>query len=248
MVPSPAIGEPSRSIPTFSMPTTTWAMRSAQQGRLAESVSCYEQALRLKPDNPQMHLSRSLSWLQMGDFERGWPEYEWRLKCKEYAIPSFAQPRWDGTPLEGRTILLYADHGLGDTLQFIRYAPLVQERGGPCDCGMSKKDRRPAGELSGSRTRRRRRRLCCRSMPCYAPLMSLPLILGTTLELGAFTVPYLEADPAIVDRWRAEVGPTDAFKIGVVWQGNPQYRRDRERSFRLAELETTRQNSGGPAW
>ena len=61
------------------------------QGHLAESVSCYEQALELKPGNPQMHLSRALAWLQMGDFERGWPEYEWRLKCKEYAIPAVSR-------------------------------------------------------------------------------------------------------------------------------------------------------------
>src|SRR5262249_6257805 len=100
------------------------------QGLLTGSVRCYEQPLRIRRDSPQMRLSRSLVWLQMGDFERGWPEYEWRLKCNEFAIPSFAQPRWDGAPLEGRTILLYADHGLGDSLQFVRYAPLVQKRGG----------------------------------------------------------------------------------------------------------------------
>ena len=77
-----------------------------------------------------MHLNRALAWLQMGDFERGWPEYEWRLKCRDFAIPPIPAPRWDGSPLEGQTILLYADHGFGDTIQFIRYAPLVSERGG----------------------------------------------------------------------------------------------------------------------
>jgi len=93
------------------------------QGNLALSVSCYEQAMKLKPDNPQIYLSRAMSWLQMGDFERGWDEFEWRLKCKEYAIPAFEQPLWDGGSLEGRTILLYADHGWG-----IRFNLFVMRR------------------------------------------------------------------------------------------------------------------------
>ena len=124
------------------------------QGHLADSVRCYEQALKLKPRNPEMHLSRALSWLQMGDFDRGWAEYEWRLKCKEYTIPALEQPRWDGGSLDGRTILLYADHGLGDTLQFVRYAPLVKDARRPCDRGVSSKDRPLDRELRGGRTRR----------------------------------------------------------------------------------------------
>ncbi len=100
------------------------------RGRLPESVAAYERALSLRPDNPQVRMSRALCWLQMGDFERGWPEYEWRLRCQEFAIPPFRQPLWDGSPLDGRSIVLYADHGLGDSIQFIRYAPMVQARGG----------------------------------------------------------------------------------------------------------------------
>ena len=93
-------------------------------------MTYYDQALNLKPDFAQVHLSRSLLRLQMGDFAQGWSEYEWRFQCKEYATPPFPQPLWDGSRLDDRTILLYADHGLGDTLQFVRYAPLVCERGG----------------------------------------------------------------------------------------------------------------------
>src|SRR5262249_16046235 len=100
------------------------------QGRLAEALACYDHALRLRPDHAQVHLSCSLNRLQMGDFERGWAEYECGWGVREFPRPHFPQPVWDGTPLRGRTILLYADHGLGDTIQFIRYAPLIQDRGG----------------------------------------------------------------------------------------------------------------------
>ena len=207
-------------------------------GDLAESVSCYEKALELKPGNPQMHLNRALAWLQMGDFDRGWPEYEWRLKCNEYTIRAVPpQPRWDGAPLEGRTILLYADHGLGDTIQFIRYAPLVRERGGrvvvQCQQSIAGLVATSAGidqvVVEGSPLP---------EFAVYAPLMSLPMIFGTTLASVPACVPYLTGDAKVTNAIRAELGRTGAFRIGVAWQGNPRHRRDRERSFRLSKLET----------
>ena len=121
------------------------------QGKLTESVASYERALELKPDDPQVRMSRALCWLQMGDFERGWAEYEWRLKCKEFSIPAFRQPLWDGSPLERRPILLYADHGLGDSIQFIRYAPHGQGAGRASDRGMPAAARPAPSNLPGRR-------------------------------------------------------------------------------------------------
>jgi Tfp pilus assembly protein PilF len=206
------------------------------QGHLARSVNCYDQALRLKPDHPLVHLSRALSWLQMGDFERGWPEYEWRLRCKEYAIPAFRQARWDGTPLEGRSILLYAECGFGDTIQFIRYAPQVSERGGRVIVACKKPIARLVASCPGVEQVVSEGDLLP-EFAVYAPLMSLPLILGTTLSSVPAPVPYLGTDLELISRWKAETGPPGPFKIGVVWQGNPEYREDRERSFRLCQLE-----------
>ena len=215
------------------------------QGHLAESVSCYEKALELKPGDPQMHLNRALAWLQMGDFERGWPEYEWRLKCKEYAIPAFQQPQWDGAPLEGRTILLYADHGLGDTLQFIRYAPLVKERGGHVIVACRKPIARLVASCPGVQQVIPEGSLVP-EFAVYAPVTSLPMIFGTTLSSVPARVPYLAADAALVSRWRDELSSPGAFKIGVAWQGNPRYRRDSERSFRLSKAGERRQDPRSP--
>ena len=129
----------------------------------------------------------------MGDFERGWPEYEWRLKVSQYAIPSFRQPLWDGSPLDGRTILLHADHGLGDAIQFVRYVPLVRQRGGRVILQCC----RPLARLLASSPGIDRVVVLGEDVPdtdVYAPLMSLPRIFGTTLETIPADVPYLFPD------------------------------------------------------
>ncbi len=213
------------------------------QGKLTESVASYEQALEVKPDNPQVRMSRALCWLQMGDFERGWAEYEWRLKCREFSIPAFRQPLWDGSPLDGRPILLYADHGLGDAIQFIRYAPMVKARGGRVIVACRQPLARILATCAGIDQVFAEGSLLP-EIAFYAPLMSLPRILGTSLASVPAEVPYLTADTALVNQWHDELGPGGGFRVGIAWQGNPRYRRDHQRSFRLAQLEPLAQVAG----
>jgi Flp pilus assembly protein TadD len=213
------------------------------QRRMAEALECYDQALRLQPDHADVHLSRALAWLELGEFERGWPEYEWRLKCRQYSIPAFRQPLWDGSPLNGRTILLYADHGLGDALQFIRYAPLVHQRGGRVilTCGQ------PLARLLATCPGVDRVVVEGEGSPeaeVYAPLMSLPRIFGTTLATIPAQVPYLFPDEARVELWRDQISSSDELHVGITWQGNPQNTRDRARSFRLSQFEPIARRAG----
>ncbi len=100
-----------------------------QLGASDSAVACYEMALRLKPNYPDARWNRSLMLLQAGDFEQGWQEYEWRWQVEPLSPRALSQPSWQGEPLAGKTILLYAEQGLGDTLQFVRYAPLVKRLG-----------------------------------------------------------------------------------------------------------------------
>ncbi len=213
------------------------------QRRSAEAMECYDEALRIRPDHAQVHLSRALLRLQLGDFEPGWAEYEWRLKCKDYAIPSYPRPLWDGSPVDGQTILIYGDHGLGDTLQFIRYAPLVQDRGGRVVVAVRKPLARilascpgvemviPEGELLPD-------------FAVYIPATSLPRIFGTTLATVPAQIPYLAADSDLVKRWGDEIGRENGFRIGIAWRGNPAYTRDRQRSFALTQFEPLSQLEG----
>jgi tetratricopeptide (TPR) repeat protein len=206
-------------------------------GYFQEALSCYAEALRLQPDHAEAHMNRGVTCLLLGDFERGWPEYEWRWRCEDTPAPAVKGTAWDGSPLAGRTILLWSEQGLGDTFQFLRYAPLVKARGGFVIVAT-----RPA--LS--------RILACaagidRLVPLdeaatipfdvQAPLLSLPWLLGTTLATVPASVPYLSADPHLVARWRQELAPFRGLKVGIAWQGNPRYPADGQRSIPLAEFE-----------
>ncbi|HMC90058.1 MAG TPA: DUF6165 family protein [Gemmataceae bacterium] len=204
-------------------------------GNLAGARAGFESALRLKADYAEAHLGRAFTLLLQGDFEAGWAEYEWRWKCKEFTPFAFQQPVWDGSPLAGRTILLHAEQGLGDTLQFIRYAALVKERGGrvlvacqkpllPILKGCPGVDQWVPYDAP------------LPDFDVYAPLLSLPRLFGTSLASIPAAVPYVFADAELIERWGRELDRYTALKVGVAWQGNPRYSGDRKRSFPLEKL------------
>jgi Flp pilus assembly protein TadD len=206
-----------------------------EQGWLDEAAACYEQALRLDPDSASTHWNLSLTWLQMGDYERGWREYEWRWKRKGAAMRPFRQPLWDGSPLDGCTILLHSEQGLGDTIQFVRYAALVKQHGGrvvlecpsillPLFASVPGVDQLVA---EGTELPK---------FDVHAPLMSLPRLLGTTLTTVPADIPYLSPDPALVETWHQRLATTDGIKVGICWQGNPNHKWDRHRSVPLAQF------------
>jgi tetratricopeptide (TPR) repeat protein len=207
----------------------------ARQGRFEEAMASQEEALRLRPGFADAHYSRGLALLLQGDFEHGWPEYEWRWQRPGHEPRVFAAPLWDGTPLQGRTILLHAEQGLGDTIQFLRYAPLVQERGGTVvvEC-------QPA-LLALAATCPGIEQLLPQGAPLpafevHAPLLSLPSILGTTLAHVPADIPYLRARPDLIEQWRRQLDEPGTFNVGIAWQGNPAFPQDHLRSFPLKEL------------
>jgi tetratricopeptide (TPR) repeat protein len=188
------------------------------QGRLDEALSCYDKSLQLDPNYPEGHVGRAEILLLRGDFAGGWAEYEWRWRCPDLPPREFRQPPWDGAPLAGKTILLHAEQGLGDIMQFIRYAARVKQRGGTVLVET------PPELLPLLARCRGADRWLARGEPlpdfdCHAPLMSLPHILGTTLATVPADVPYLFADETLVARWRAELRAGPGFKVGINWRG-----------------------------
>jgi Tfp pilus assembly protein PilF len=204
-------------------------------GRYDEGLACFQLATWLNPRSPA-RWARALALLAKGDHERGWPEYEARWQLADIPPRTFVQPRWDGSPLNGRTILLHREQGLGDTLQFIRYTSMVQARGGKviveCSAGLM-----PLLSGCAGIDRLVEEGTDLPEFDVHAPLMSLPLLCGTTLATIPAGVPYLYADPDAVEDWRGRLGRSSAFKIGIVWQGNPAYVNDRYRSIPLVEFE-----------
>jgi tetratricopeptide (TPR) repeat protein len=204
----------------------------ALSGRFDAALESLGKALELRPDHADAHFERALVWLVQGDWRRGLAEYEWRWKTGRFPPVPYRLPAWDGSPLAGRSILLHAEQGIGDTIHFVRYAPLVKERGGVtvvvCPDNLLPLLSRCPGidRLVGS------------SVPlpsCHvqASLQSLPHLLGTTPDTIPARVPYLLADPALVERWRGELPAGPAFKVGITWAGSPGYRRDHLRSIPL---------------
>jgi tetratricopeptide (TPR) repeat protein len=204
-----------------------------EQGRLEEAVAGYEIALWLQPDSASTHWNRALAWLQAGDFRRGWAEYEWRWKRGRSAPRRFRQPAWDGSAAPGQTVLIYQEQGLGDMIQFIRYAALVKQRAAAVivEC--------PASLIPLFSTCPGIDRLVAEGtelppFDVHTPLLSLPALLGTTLESIPADVPYLTAEPERVGAWARVLDDLPGFKVGIAWQGNPRHPWDRHRSIPLA--------------
>jgi tetratricopeptide (TPR) repeat protein len=205
-----------------------------RQGRVDEAAAAYQEAIRHKPAYAEAHENLARAWLALGRWREAWPEYEWRWKAKDAAPRRFRQPRWDGDDLGGRTVLVYAEQGLGDTIQFVRYAALVRDRGGHVvlECPPPL-----VPLLSGSPGVEH---VVGRGTPLpdfdvQVPLLSLPGLLGTyTPECVPAAVPYLSTDPRQGGRWRERLAADPAFKVGIAWQGNPKYTGDRFRSIPLA--------------
>jgi Flp pilus assembly protein TadD len=211
-------------------------------GRFSETEKCYRSALRHKPDGDIAHTNLGMLKLLQGDFHAGWPLYEWRLRSKNFPFPLYPLPFWDGASLVGKTIVLHAEQGLGDTIQFIRYARLVKQFGATvflaCPAELVKILRSCPGIdqifTTGSRL-----------PPCdfQAMLLSLPGIMTTTLTTIPTSVPYVIPDRELINHWRRELGHEKEFKIGIVWQGNPRISQpgcraaDKRRSFALEHFE-----------
>jgi hypothetical protein len=207
------------------------------QGHFTQARALYQQTLRVNPHQADALLNLATLQLLEGDFENGWRNYEWRWRASSYqaARRNFAQPLWRGEPLQGARILLHAEQGFGDSLQFLRYLPLVQAAGGRIVLELQEPLCRLAAALPGIVE------LVPAGKPlpgfdCHCPLMSLPLACQTTLETipaaPSLVTPARDRATAANFRW-----PQSGLRVGLAWAGSPTHRRDHQRSIPLALLE-----------
>ncbi len=203
-----------------------------------DALASYGKAIALQPDHAEAHWNESLLRLLSGDFARGWSKYEWRWRSRALAFRhrNFLQPLWLGAdPIQGKTILLHGEQGLGDTIQFCRYAPLVAARGAQVILEVDESLRELVTGLAGvSRCVAKGDSLPEFDLHC--PLLSLPLAFGTRLETIPATTPYLRAPARAVASWEARLAETNRPRIGMVWSGDARHKEDRNRSIGLRTL------------
>jgi tetratricopeptide (TPR) repeat protein len=204
------------------------------EGRFDEAIVCYDRAIDLRPADSEYHYYRATTRLASGDLAGGWPEYEWRLKTR-FAGPSYPQPRWRGEELAGDGIVAYAEWGLGDTIQFVRYLPTIEARGGNVTLAVQP-SLIPLLAASGYEQLTAWRSDPLPQCRWQVPLLSLPGIFGTTLDSIPADVPYLAASAAHVDKWRARIAGLSGVKVGIHWYGSKTWATDL-RSIPLAEFE-----------
>ncbi|MEN0068444.1 MAG: tetratricopeptide repeat protein [Myxococcota bacterium] len=200
--------------------------------RFDEAVPTLEACLRTDPSHPSHHWNLAIACFQAGDYRRGFHHAEWRTRRPGVRPPPWLDEAWKGEPVEG-PVWLVTEQGFGDAIQFVRFAEDVAARTGPVVVS----------------TKSRLVPLLCTAPgvaqavdsppPPHVPralLMSVPAALGYDVTNIGRARPYLQADPARIQRWRTRLGPARGPRIGIAWQGNPKHPEDRHRSFPLAAL------------
>jgi Flp pilus assembly protein TadD len=252
--------------PEFAEARTNLGNVRKYQLRLEEALACYQQALQANPGHPDRHFNRAILWLLLGDWERGWREYEWRWLAKGFSRLTLLQSRWDGSPLEGRTLLILTEQGLGDSIQFIRYLPQVRRLGGKVIVQCQRALLPLLTDFVGAE------HLIAEGQPLppfdlFVPLLSIPGVFATTPNCVPADVPYLHAAPGLMAQWRQIMSdvrrpvsgarslkstvflPTPDsglrtpdsgryFRIGISWQGSASFPGDRQRSIALSHFAT----------
>ncbi len=218
----------------------------ASLNQYGAALADYAVVTTRQPDHADANFNEALVRLCLGDFGRGWTKYEYRWLCKWYASrrPKIPRPVWRGEEdLRGKTILLSAEQGMGDAIQFVRYAPLVAARGAKVLVGVHQ----PLAAVMTSVTGVAQVIANGETLPAfdlYCPLLSLPLVFGTELSTIPSTVPYISPPPERVTRWQGCVPKNGRLRIGVCWAGSILHPGDQRRSIPLEKFATILSVSG----
>lgn len=194
-----------------------------REGDLDQALACFRDLIGRAPDCAEAHWNLSLALLAKGEFRAGWREYQWRWRRPSFTSPArnFCQPLWDGSPLTGRRVLVHCEQGLGDTIQFLRYLPMVAAAGGHLLVEVQSASLLPlVRRIPGVRETF----VMGEALPPFdlqAPLLSLPFIFATTLENLPAETPYLSVPPERAADWRSRLAGAEGLRVGLVWAGKP---------------------------
>lgn len=206
-------------------------------GRFAEALASYDRAVSLQTDNSEAHFNGAMCRLLLGDFDAGWKQHEWRWQAEHLRGKkrNFHPSQWSGGDIAGRTILLHAEQGFGDTIQFCRYATLVAALGAAVILEVQQPLQKLMGNLAGpSQIVGRGSHLPDFDVHC--PLLSLPSVFATGVSSIPAQTPYLRASPEAAASWNKRLEPGQRPRIGLAWSGSPTHGNDQNRSIHLSDL------------
>jgi tetratricopeptide (TPR) repeat protein len=204
------------------------------QGTLLDAIACYQRALRLSPGDAMAHFNTGLARLALGELSQGWHEFEFRQQFESLVRRRYALPLWTGESMPAGALLVHAEQGFGDALQFVRYVPLLVQRGIQVVLDAHQElvslfeQSIPAAVRADG--------VAPAECTHHIPLMSLPRVFDTTLETIPAQVPYLSARDDLVAKWHDKLAGLPGPRIGFHWQGRPDYYNDRARSIPLAQF------------
>ena len=208
--------------------------------RLDEAIACNERALALDPNMPSAHFGLAEALLLRGEFARGWEEYEWRFRIPSAPalMPKTDKPQWQGETIDPGTLMLIADQGFGDVIQFCRYIPWARTRCQrlvlACSADVAPVVRQiPGIDMIFGNWKN------CPDFTAYAALSGLPRLHGTRTDTIPGGIPYLHADPALAETWARRIAglvPPGFLRVGIVWAGRPTHGNDHNRSLPLPAL------------
>lgn len=223
--------------PDFASAQNNLAVALRDQGKLTESLTAQQRALDMQPNWPLAIYNQGLTHLLLGDFENGWAGYEHRTRVPELAasVRRVDGSAWEGQEVAGKRVYVHAEQGLGDLIQFVRYVPMLAERGAKIALQCPVPLLRLFQCVGGVEA------LVSSGLPpngfdLQCSLLSLPRLFQTRLDNIPSDVPYLLADSDLSDRWRHRISG-GKLKVGLVWAGRPQHPNDRNRSMGLSMLE-----------
>lgn len=216
-----------------------------QLGQGDEALKCFEKAIAFSPNHIASRFNRAQLLLQQGNFQEGWLEYEWRWMTGEVTRANIPRPRWDGKPLQGRSLLICTEQGLGDTMQFLRFFEILKQQGARLVFACQKPMHHllkncpwvdewfPIDEEAPI------------TFEWYTTLLSLPELLKVhSLEDIPLNIPYIFPESKRVEHWRAKLDELPGLKVGLNWQGKPSQGRDHLRSMPLEKFAPIAQVEG----
>ena len=211
-------------------------------GRLEEAIKSHDRAIQISPKLYSARFNRSLAWLLGGNFQQGWPEYDFRLQTFKNRKRTFHQgAKWKAEPLENKIVFVYPEQGFGDTIQFMRYLPMLKKLGGKVIFEVRQPLLRLVETFQGYDQlwtyQQNQDASSMHKFDYHVPLPSLPGLFNTTLENIPSASPYLSVDNKLIRMWQTRIESKELFKVGIVWAASDDFKENRLRSIRLSNFK-----------